>query len=39
MISLNYTKTAGKFKRNVFIMIKVVCYTYLAATTNLFKRN
>ena len=22
-----------KFKRNVFIMIKVVCYTYLAATT------
>ena len=28
-----------KFKRNVFIMIKVVCYTYLAATTNFFKRN
>ena len=28
-----------KFKRNVFIMIKVVCYTYLAATTTLFKRN
>ena len=22
-----------KFKRNVFIMIKVVCYTYFAATT------
>ena len=22
-----------KFKHNVFIMIKVVCYTYLAATT------
>ena len=28
-----------KFKRNVIIFIKVVCYTYLAATTNLFKRN
>merc|ERR1711949_45449 len=27
-----------KFKRNVFIMIKVVCYTHLAATTTLFKR-
>ena len=23
-----------KFKRNVIIFIKVVCYTYLAATTN-----
>ena len=30
---------AAQFKRNVFIMIKVVCYTYLAVTTNLFKRN
>ena len=28
-----------KFKRNVIIFIKVVSYTYLAATTNLFKRN
>ena len=28
-----------KFKRNVIIFIKVVCYTYLAATTNLFQRN
>ena len=30
---------AAKFKRNVFILIKVVCYTYLAATTTLFKRS
>ena len=28
-----------KFKRNVFIMIKVVCYTYLADKITLFKRN
>ena len=30
---------AAKFKRNVFILTKVVCYTNLAATTTLFKRN
>ena len=28
-----------KFKRNVIIFIKVVCYIYLAATTKLFKHN
>ena len=33
------SRCSCKFKRNVFILIKVVCYTYLAATTTLFKRN
>ena len=37
--SVTSVAAAAQFKRNVFIMIKVVCYTYLAATTNLFKRN
>ena len=33
------SRCSCKFKRIVFILIKVVCYTYLAATTTLFKRN
>ena len=33
------SRCSCKFKRNVFILIKVVCYTDLAATTTLFKRN
>ena len=33
------SRCSCKFKRNVFILIKVVCYIYIAATTTLFKRN
>ena len=33
------SRCSCKFKRNVFILIKVVCYIYLAAKTTLFKRN
>ena len=38
-LSVTSVAAAAQFKRNVFIMIKVGCYTYLAATTILFKRN
>ena len=33
------SRCSCKFQRNVFILIKVVCYIYLAAKTTLFTRN